>query len=464
MKTAKTIYTLYDVARSLQSVVKKNYRQTYLVKAEIAKLNYYPKTGHCYPDLVDKTGNEIRAQIRANIWSSTFQKINKAFQHTIGEPLREGTNILCEVRVDFHPVYGLSLHILDIEPAFTLGEMARQKQQNIARLKKEKLFTLNKSLEIPLILKSLAVISVETSKGYQDFIKILSNNTQKFEIRTYLFPTVLQGAQALSSMLKSLKIIEKHKNQLDAVLIIRGGGGEVGLSCYDQYELAGAIATFPLPVITGIGHATNETIAEMVAFENKITPTDVAYFVISTFQTAYEKLKEDMNVLSWKSLNRIKKHKIALFRNSYSLNKNLTQRLKTETMQIQNISFKLGQKTNNYLRARQNSLAMGIKELSKNATVFFNNSNNRRIITTKQLIKTTNRFLLEEQNKYKQWKYTIGLLDPVNVLKRGYSLAYSGKDIIRSIHDVQEKQEFFTVLHDGKISGIIKKKHLKNER
>jgi exodeoxyribonuclease VII large subunit len=174
----------------------------------------------------------------------------------------------------------LALHIQDIEPIYTLGEMARNKREVIERLKKEQIFLLNKQKKLPLLPQKIAVISVETSKGYSDFMVTLQQNSWNYRFQCTLFPSILQGEKALISMPHQLSEISKRQQEFDCVVIVRGGGGDVGMSCYDDYGLAAAVATFPLPVITGIGHSTNETITDMVAFANKITPTEVAYFLI----------------------------------------------------------------------------------------------------------------------------------------------------------------------------------------
>ena len=258
-KTQK-YYSLGELTGSIRKVIAKAYTSAYWVKTEIAKLNFYPYSGHCYPDLVEKQNNKVVAQIRSTIWSGTFDAITKKFRQATGENLSEGMTVLFLVRVVYHEQHGLSLNILDVEPSFTLGEMAREKQQAIQRLKKEGLFDLNKQLAFPLLPKNIAVISVETSKGYHDFLNILQNNRYGYHFEQTLFPALLQGEGAVKSIVQQLKAIAHYTGRFDVVVIIRGGGGDVGLSAYNNYTLAKEVAGFPLPVITGIGHATNETV------------------------------------------------------------------------------------------------------------------------------------------------------------------------------------------------------------
>lgn len=174
---SKQVYSLYQLSQSIKKLLGTHANQAYWVKAELLKLNHYAQTGHCYPDLVEKQDNRIKAQFRANIWKTNYQIISKKFEE-IGEKLKDDMTIVAQVKVNYHEVYGLSLNIIDIDVNYTLGELARSKQDAINRLKKEQLFNLNKSTQLALLPKTIAVISVETSKGYSDFIDIIENNPQ----------------------------------------------------------------------------------------------------------------------------------------------------------------------------------------------------------------------------------------------------------------------------------------------
>lgn len=286
------VYSLSEIAFSLHKVVERTYPQPYFIKAEILKLNFYPHSGHCYPELVEKEGNAIKAEMRAIIWAANYQRINDRFVQITGNPLKENISILCLARIEFSPKHGLALHIEDIEPTYTLGEMVKNRNAVIERLKKEGVFTRNKNLQMPLLPKRIAVISVETSKGYSDFITTLNGNRYGYRFVTELFPSILQGDKAIVGITSRLAEIEMRQKEFDCVVIVRGGGGDVGLSCYDEYEMAHRVATFPLPVLTGIGHSTNLSVTDMVAHTYNITPTDVAFALIGYFQTFDEQVQE----------------------------------------------------------------------------------------------------------------------------------------------------------------------------
>src|SRR5690606_6223526 len=264
----RQVFSLYEIAQGLKTVIGERFPYAFWIKAEMIKLNHYRHSGHCYPDLVEKKDGKVIAQMRATLWSSDYLHINGKFLKTLKEPLKDGIKILFLAKISFDPQYGLSLRIMDIDPSFTLGDIEREKFETIERLKTEGYYHKNKQLPFPLLPKRIAIISVETSKGYADFMKVLSNNPYGYKFIMELFPSLLQGEKAITSIKAQLAAIKKIKNRFDVVAIIRGGGGDVGLSCYNDYSLSKAVADFPLPVITGIGHATNETVVEMVAYQN----------------------------------------------------------------------------------------------------------------------------------------------------------------------------------------------------
>lgn len=277
-------FTLFEVMQSIQRTIISRYGSTFWVKADMIKLNHYIHSGHCYPDLVEKKNDRTIAQARAIIWKSDYEKINKKFIEITKEPLKDGISIFFLARIGFDPVYNLSITILDIDPVVTLGQLEKERLETINKLKTEKLFNKNKGLTLPLLPQRLAIISVETSKGYSDFMNIINQERDKYKIFTYLFPSLLQGDNAIESLIQALETVERLKHHFDCVLIIRGGGGDIGLSCYNDYELSKTIANFPIPVLTGIGHSTNETVSEMVSFKNTITPTELADFILNHFR------------------------------------------------------------------------------------------------------------------------------------------------------------------------------------
>ena len=251
------------------------------VIAEISELKIN-RNGHCYLVLIEKeeNGDAILAQAKATIWSYTFRMVKPFFESMTGQHLTEGIKILVSVSVEFHELYGYSLNIRDIDPTYTLGDMARRRREIISRLQSEGVAEMNKELELPLVPQRIAIISSPTAAGYEDFSEQLKNNVAGYHFYVRLFPAIMQGNQAESSIIAALEQIYIYESFFDAVVIIRGGGSQADLSCFDNYNLAYFITQFPLPVITGIGHEKDDSIVDLVAHTRLKTPTAVAEFLI----------------------------------------------------------------------------------------------------------------------------------------------------------------------------------------
>jgi exodeoxyribonuclease VII large subunit len=408
----RPVYSLSEITKSIESVIGKNYNRAYYIKAEVLKLNYYPHSGHCYPELAEKESGKIKAQLRGVIWSTQFCKINERFVAITGEPLKEDISILCLATIEYNGQHGLNLHIQDIEPLYTLGEMARNKREVVEKLKKEQIFLLNKQKILPLVPQRVAVISVETSKGYSDFMITLQQNNWQYRFQCTLFPSILQGDKALISMPHRLAEIAKRQHEFDCVVIVRGGGGDVGMSCYDDYRLAAAVATFPLPVITGIGHSTNETVTDMVAFANKITPTEVAYFLIQQFHNFSVQIETYRDKL-----------------------------LKLVQNQLQEKEF--------YFSKIYQQLIMIVSR--------YNHQKEKKIQFLLQRIHTAVvQYLLKQQNALHQMQTKIELLHPENILKRGYSITMKNGKAIRSVDEIAKGEIISTKFLKGKVESMVR--------
>lgn len=426
----KHIYSLYQLAEHIRQFVERNYSAHYWIKAELHKLNYYSRSGHCYPEFTEKRDGKIVAHMHGMIWKDAYQKINRQFTRVTGEPLREGINVLMLVSVQFHAVNGLKLVVHDIDPDYTLGDLARQRAECIERLKKEGLFDRNKTLPFPILPKRLAIISVETSKGYHDLLSILDGNEQGFRFHHTLFPAFLQGEQAVSSITAQLKVIAKQTENFDLILLIRGGGGDAGLSAYDQYELAAAVASSPLPVLTGIGHSTNQTVTEMVAARNFITPTETANFLVSQFQEL------DLKLDNWRAS--IHQKVEVCFTNYHHALLELSRRFQLATANtlhqneqaLQNIAHHLLLHTNQMVQRQHQMLYEVWPERLERVTVNW-------------MHQLDNQLQLQEEK--------IMLLSPEATLKRGYSIAYYKGKAITSSQQVSVGDALEIQLYEGKL-------------
>lgn len=274
--------SLFELNALVRKSVKLCLPDEYWVQAELSdvRTNY---SGHCYLEFVQKDprGNSLVAKARGMIWSNIYVMLKPYFERETGQTFTSGIKVLVKVTVDFHELYGYSLTVVDIDPAYTLGDMARRRKEIIRRLEEEGVLTLNKELEMPLLPQRVAVISSATAAGYGDFCNQLLNNSDGLVFYPHLFAAVMQGDKVEASVIAVLNAIYKEVDRWDVVVIIRGGGATSDLSGFDTYDLAANCAQFPLPIITGIGHERDDTVIDMVSHTRVKTPTAAAEFLIN---------------------------------------------------------------------------------------------------------------------------------------------------------------------------------------
>lgn len=426
--------TLLDISKEIQSVLLQRMNRFYWIRAEIAKLNYYRQSGHCYPQLVEKKDNQIVAELRSTIWANDYRTIQQKFLKATGRELSEGITVLCYARVNYHPLYGISLQIADIDPSFTLGEMAVERLKTIQRLKTEGIWDKNRSLNMPLLPQRLAVISVETSKGYHDFRNILDNNEWGYFYFHLLFPALLQGDKAVESIGMQLDLIAMFHQHFDAALIIRGGGGDVGLSCFDHYELASRVAKFPIPVITGIGHSTNETIVEMVSHTNSITPTDLAYSLVQYFHNFSVKTEGFAERVNDWALEMLQQEIRRTDETALRLVASARLFGERSRMALQRLAASAGHSP----RRRVQDALHGVQRLEDKL---------------QHLIPS---LLRRKHEQLDRFTAHARLLDPKNVLQRGYSITRHKGKALRVAKEVQPGDELEISLYQGKIITSVK--------
>ncbi|MCX7744821.1 MAG: exodeoxyribonuclease VII large subunit [Flavobacteriales bacterium] len=430
----KHIYTLLQLAENIRQTLQRTYTAQYWIKAELHKLNYYSRSGHCYPEFTEKNHGKIVAEMRGMIWKDAYLEINRRFEQVTGETLRDGINILMLVSVQFHPVNGLKLVVEDIDPQYTLGDLARQRAECIERLKNEGLYDLNKSLPFPVLPKRLAIISVETSKGYHDLLSIIDGNEQGYRFQHTLFPAFLQGEQAVSSITAQLKAIAQHADKYDLILLIRGGGGDAGLSAYDQYELASAVAQAPLPVLTGIGHASNQTVTELVAARNLITPSETGYFLIQQFQQI------ELQIDEWTSRMKQQSETLLGLQGGHLLE--LTRRFQVSGAQavyksqqtLQHMLHALALQTNQILQRHHQQLYD---------------------VWPDRLQRYTEHLITQHSHQLNQQEEKVNLLSPEATLKRGYSITYHNGKVLTSSRHTTPGDSVLVQLYDGQLITVI---------
>jgi len=452
----KTVFTLLEVTKSIQKTLAERYKSAYWVKAEMNKLNHYSHSGHCYPELVEKANGKVIAQIKSVLWKDDFINVNNNFLNVLKEPLKDGIKILFLAKISFDPSYGISLRILDIDPSFTLGDLEKEKQETIKRLKSEGIFNRNKLLQIPMLPKRIAIISVQTSKGYADFLKVLETNSWNYKFFYFLFPSLLQGDRATVTIRNQLNRIKKVREHFDVVAIIRGGGGDIGLSCYNNYELAREIALFPIPVITGIGHVTNETVVEMISFSNAITPTKIAEYLLQKFhnfsvpvQKAEEKIRDKSKRLILDERTKFNSE-IKLFRsvtenilisNRNQIKENITSLAQQTTFRFKN--------EKDYLRNFRDEIKRGSLKFCVAEKLEINGF---ALAIKKDVISQ----IIQSKTALNNMEKNIANMSPESVLKRGYSITMRNGKAIKSTENLKEGDALETRVFEGNIFSLVK--------
>lgn len=281
-------YSLKELCDWIEEVVENDLPERYWVRAEIASISV---RGHCYMELVEKGENGIlSAKVRATCWNNVYALLSAYFAQEAGESLHVGLQVLLEVSVEFHAVYGLSLNIWNIDPTYTLGDLAKQQQTTLQQLTEDGVMELQKGLELPSLVRRIAVISSADAAGYGDFCDQLKNNRFGFSFQTQLYPAVMQGDNSAHSIIEALHSIAEQEEEWDVVVIIRGGGANTDLRCFDDYNLASHCAQFPLPIIAGIGHTRDISIVDMVVKISVKTPTAAAEWLIERVAEQVEKV------------------------------------------------------------------------------------------------------------------------------------------------------------------------------
>lgn len=404
--------TLLELNGRVKSTLQFEMPDAYWVQAEISSISPSSQ-GHCYIELVQKdpSGRNFLAKAKANIWRGTWLRLKPCFEAETGETLKVGMKVLLQVTVTFHEVYGYSLVVQDIDPTYTMGDMARRRKEILEQLEKDGVIGLNRELEVPLLPQRIAVISSATAAGWGDFRNQLEGNVYGFRFYVKLFPALMQGDDVERSVISALNIVAERRDDFDVVVIIRGGGAVSELSCFDSYNLAYNIANFPLPVITGIGHERDDTVADVVANTKVKTPTAAAEFIINrVFDSASE-------------LDNLTRR----------MSDAIGDKMNAEHIRIERLSQKIPSLFA-ILKTRQEQILETVWIRSVNAVC---------------------NLLTMQSHKLEMMDKSIAAADPVAILKRGYSLTRLNGRVVRSVSDLKKGDRLTTVFADGGVESEI---------
>lgn len=451
---SKEVFTLKQVAQSIRKTLESRYERTYWVKAEIYKMNLFP-SGHAFPELVQRTDGKIVANLSGVIWKTNYGRISKQFEATVKEPFSEGKEVLMLVKITFSEVYGLSLHITDIDPSYSLGALHKLKLETIDALNKLGILQKNQSLSLSLP-KRIAVISAESSKGLSDFMQVLSASQSQIGISTFLFNATVQGDQAVESILQAFNKIERVRQYFDAVVIVRGGGAEVGMSCYDDFKLCKRIAEFPLPVLCGIGHSTNLTVAEMVAYSHAITPSVLASDLLQEFELKLNELHAictNLNLVQSKLLTNIKNTFNQTVSKINGVTKWRFERISNQLNTIEQRSIQEAKQILSFHKQYISSSPIAIQTLVKKSHQI---EHHRRTMLQQQLTFTMNRMVDKNGTMIESLEKQVQLMSPSAVLARGFSIARSNGKAVLSKTELRPGTMIQIELSDGTAEAEVK--------
>jgi len=428
----------------------------YWVTAEVSEIkeNY---AGHCYLELIEKQSDEknVSARVRAIIWNNRYRFLKSLFENITGESLRAGMKVLVRVKVEYHELYGLSLIISDIDPSFTIGEMAVKRQMIIRKLEEEGVFSMNKELELPFVPRRIAVISSGSAAGFLDFMKHLRENSYGYVFYTALFETIMQGTETEKSVISALDRIAVHSEVFDVVAILRGGGSQSDLSWFDNYNIAYHVTQFPLPVITGIGHEKDLSVTDMVAFRALKTPTAVADYLINCIAEAEDLLNEKSSDIAentrliiekYRDLN--ESYKVKLIPLARLMISDQKEKLSNSIIEMINFGKDYIARAGLYPANHRSRLvsATGSFILSEKTAV-----DRKRMDLKNGAVNS----LTNQSVRTAGLENSLTILNPENVLKRGYTITIKDGRIIKSAGQVAVDDIIDTRFSDGKIKSKV---------
>lgn len=427
--------SLFELNSLVREAIEEYVTDEYWVEAELASA--HESGGHCYMELIQKEdgSNTPIARASARCWRSTWALLKPHFERETGQTLRGGLKVLLQVYPQFHENFGFSWIVTDIDPTYTLGDMARRRQEIIRRLKEEGVFDLNKELELPLFAQHIAVISSDSAAGYGDFCKQLSENKQGFKFAVELFSAVMQGEQVEQTVIAALNEINERREDFDCVVIIRGGGSTSDLSGFDTLALAENVANFPLPVITGIGHDRDESVLDMVSHTRVKTPTAAAAFLIEHLQDVYSLIVEAED----------------------DVIRCVTDRLQKERLRIDRLIELLPKQLAAFLTAQHARLGRLIELLPRQTAACLTSQRGNLDLLAATMRGVLERRMLRENHRMEMLEHRADAVNPEKLLQRGYSITRSNGRVVRSPEQLKAGDEIETTMEKGTIKSVVTK-------
>ena len=426
--------SLFELNSMVRDVISMSLPDSYWVEAELseAREGY---GGHCYLELIEKDeqSNTPIAKAHASCWRNRWMFIKPNFERITGQRIHAGMKVLLKVHAQFHENYGFSWIVDDIDPNYTMGDMARKRLEIINTLKAEGVFELQKELALPMFCQRIAVISSATAAGYGDFCNQLADNDYGLQFQTRLFPATMQGEGVEQSVIAALDSINAEWEQFDCVVIIRGGGATSDLSGFDTLALAENVANFPLPIITGIGHERDESVLDMISFQRVKTPTAAAAFLVNHLTEVYARVVNAQEAIVQNVKHRLQVEKMRLDRLSNTI-----------PVQFSLVKTKQGA----YLDRLMSRLSTNVQSKLSEAQRHFE-------ILSQNIQPILERKMLNESHRLQLLSQRIQAQDPELLLKRGYSITLKDGKSIRSASQLKSGDIIETRFAEGSVKAKV---------
>ncbi len=449
--------SLSELNKLVANVLKKQFAQTFRVVAEISQIQEN-HTGHAYLELIEKEtfGDNLTAKARATIWASVNRMLKPYFRSVTGTYLEAGMKVLLVVSIEFHEVYGYSLNIKDIDPTYTLGDMERRRLEIIRRLEEEGVMDMNKTLELTEIPQRIAIISSQTAAGYEDFMRQISDNPAGYIFYTKLFTAVMQGRETSESVVAALDKIAGMEEQFDAVVILRGGGSKTDLQAFDDYWIALNISQFPLPVLTGIGHERDESVADLVAHTSLKTPTAVAEFLIERLSDFDSLLSDISEQISRTTKDLLFKAKSDLAKLAYQFVPIVKNKIHTEHRILDNTTHRLETKLRTRFDTEHNRIKEIFYRLNKRSINNQQKEYQRLNSLFSELRTQAERNILRVAHRIELARLSAELLSPEQTLKRGFAYITQNNSLVSRTSQLDKDTEITATLIDGTFTAEVK--------
>lgn len=423
-------YTLQELNGFVRSAIEATLPTQYWLTAELSQVS---ERGHMYCDFVQKdSAGRTLATARGNCWQNTWRHLSLKFAEVTGGRLSAGMQVMVMVRATFSEVYGFSYNIIDIEPSYTLGDMARRRNEILKQLAKDGIMHCNQELPLPDLMLRIAVISARTAAGYGDFVKQIYG-ARPYRFCLTLFASPMQGDGTENGVLAALESILQRQDEFDAVVIIRGGGSVTDLACFDSYAMAQAVALFPLPVFTGIGHERDEVVLDHVAHTRLKTPTAVAAFLVEHHDRQAQAIENLQSIIA----------------------NSATERLIREKNRINILNTRLPHAFGMVRQREEAKLDTLARRLTFAIQTRQQRERHQQAMLSERIRQGYMQRMQRERHRIEMLVQRLDALDPVRILERGYSMTTCNGRLLTSINDAPSGVVLTTRLADGEVKSVV---------